>query len=230
MPCSEKRARLLLDRGRARVHRLVPFVIRLVDREVATCVLQPLRVKLDPGSKSTGVALVRESETVNAATGEIHRAVAVLTLLELVHRGQQISEKLTARSAMRRRRRGKLRYRGPRFLNRTRQAGWLPPSLQHRVDTPMTWVRRLQRWAPVTTISSELVRFDLQALQNPEISGVEYQQGELQGFEVKEGISHRYCRVLQRADGYGYSQQQSPVRKDAGEGRADRTTRSASPA
>jgi hypothetical protein len=50
------------------------------------------------------------------------------------------------------------------------------------------------------------------------------------GTEVVQGISHRHCRVLQRADGYGYSQQQSLNRKDAGEGRADRTTRSASPA
>jgi hypothetical protein len=32
MPCTEKRARLLLDRGRARIHRLVPMVIRLIDR------------------------------------------------------------------------------------------------------------------------------------------------------------------------------------------------------
>ena len=61
MPCSEKRARLLLERGRARVHRVVPFVIRLVDRKVASSQFQPLRVKLDPGSKTTGMALVRET-------------------------------------------------------------------------------------------------------------------------------------------------------------------------
>ena len=60
MPCSEKRARLLLERGRARVHRLVPFTIRLVDRTVATSVLQPLRLKLDPGSKVTGLAIVHD--------------------------------------------------------------------------------------------------------------------------------------------------------------------------
>ena len=200
MPCTEKRARLLLERGRARVHRLVPFVIRLVDREVATCALQPLRVKLDPGSQTTGVALVRETETIDAATGEIHRSAAVLTLMELVHRGRPISEKLTARRAMRRRRRGHLRYRAPKFLNRTRRPGWLPPSLQHRVDTSMAWVTRLQRWAPVTALSSELVRFDMQALQNPEISGVEYQQGALQGFEVKEYLLEKWGRKCAYCD------------------------------
>src|ERR1700757_1121075 len=132
MPCSEKRARLLLARGRARVHRVVPFVIRLVDRLAYACTLQPLRIKLDPGSKATGVALVRDTAIPDARTGELQRGAAVLSLFQLVHRGRQISEALTARRAMRRRRRGNLRYRAPRFLNRRRPAGWLPPSLVHR--------------------------------------------------------------------------------------------------
>jgi 5-methylcytosine-specific restriction endonuclease McrA len=175
MPCTEKRAKLLLARGRARVHRIVPMVIRLTDRRQKDSVLQPLRLKLDPGSKTTGIALVREAETVDLSTGELHRAAAVVNLMELVHRGRQISEALTARRQMRRRRRGNLRYRAPRFLNRgNKKPSWLAPSLQHRIDTTMAWVKRIQRWAPVTAISSELVRFDMQGLENPEISGIEY--------------------------------------------------------
>ncbi|MET1115838.1 MAG: RRXRR domain-containing protein, partial [Comamonas sp.] len=69
MPCTEKRARLLLDRGRARVHRLVPMFIRLIDRQVDDCQLQPLRLKIDPGSKTTGLALVRETKAVDASSG-----------------------------------------------------------------------------------------------------------------------------------------------------------------
>ena len=61
MPCTEKRARLLLARGRARVHRVLPFVIRLVDVRLQDCEVQPLRIKLDPGSQTTGIALVREA-------------------------------------------------------------------------------------------------------------------------------------------------------------------------
>ncbi len=145
MPCSEKRARKLLARGRARVHRLMPFSIRLVDRTVADSVLQPVKIKIDPGSKTTGIAVVRESETVDDATGEIYTTVHVLNLLELHHRGQQISDTLTARRQLRRRRRGNLRYRKPRFLNRAKPEGWLAPSLQHRVDTIGAWVNRFQR-------------------------------------------------------------------------------------
>lgn len=194
MPCTEKRARLLLERGRARVHRLVPFAIRLVDREQATCALQEVRVKLDPGSKTTGLALVRESEHASPNTGEVSREAQVLLLAEFVHRGRQISEALIARRNMRRRRRGALRYRAPRFDNRRKPKGGLAPSLQHRVDTTMAWVARIRRWAPVTGISSELVRFDMQLMQNPEISGVEYQQGTLAGYEVREYLLEKWGR------------------------------------
>ena len=201
MPCSQKRARKMLSIGRARVHRLVPFVIRLTDRKLADCNLQPLRLKLDPGSKTSGLALVRESEAINTVTGEIERSIAVLSLAEIIHRGRQISEALTARRQMRRRRRSNLRYRAPRFLNRgNQQKGWLAPSLQHRIDTTMSWVRRIQRWAPVVAISSELVRFDMQKIQNPEISGLEYQQGTLFGFEVREYLLEKWNRACAYCD------------------------------
>ena len=194
MPCSEKRARLLLERGRARVHRIVPFTIRLVDRLQEDSVLQSLRLKLDPGSKTTGIALVWEKETVEASTGEIIRVLTVLMLLELKHRGHAIRDALTGRSAFRRRRRGNLRYRPARFDNRTKPEGWLPPSLQHRIDTVLTWVERLRRLSPVTALSQELVRFDMQQMQNPEISGTEYQQGTLAGYEVREYLLEKWGR------------------------------------
>jgi 5-methylcytosine-specific restriction endonuclease McrA len=194
MPCTEKRARLLLERGRARVHRVLPFVIRLVDRSADSCTLQPLRLKLDPGSKVTGMALVRETND----------GVAVLNLFELIHRGRQISEALTARRNLRRARRGrKTRYRAPRFLNRKKPDGWLAPSLQHRVDTTMAWVKRIRRWAPVTSLSTERVRFDMQAMENPEIASVEYQQGTLAGYELREYLLEKWGRKCMYCDKEG---------------------------
>ena len=195
MPCSEKRARKLLRSGRARIHRLVPLVIRLIDLEVSGCTVQPVRIKLDPGSKFTGIAVTRESRRSDNETGEVKTTVHVLSLFELQHRGRQISEALTARRSMRRRRRGNLRYRAPRFLNRGNKVkGWLAPSLQHRVDTTVAWVKRLRKWCPVFSIAQELVRFDMQSIDNPEISGVEYQQGTLQGYEVREYLLEKWGR------------------------------------
>jgi 5-methylcytosine-specific restriction endonuclease McrA len=200
MPCSEKRARLLLERGRARVHRMAPFTIRLVDRRVGQSALQPVRIKLDPGSKTTGIALTRESEDVDAETGEAQKMAHVLFLAELHHRGHAIRDALSARRAHRRFRRANLRYRPARFDNRTRPEGWLAPSLRHRVDTTMAWVKRLMRWAPVSALSTMLHRFDTQALQNPEISGTEYQQGELFGYEVREYLLEKWGRKCAYCD------------------------------
>ncbi|MBK6999768.1 MAG: RRXRR domain-containing protein [Rhodoferax sp.] len=185
MPCGEKRARLLLERGRARVHKVIPLTIRVVDRKVEAAISRCC-ASLDPAARP-GIALVRETKD---------KGVAVVNLLELSHRGKQISEALTSRRAHRRLRRGKLRSRTPRFLNRgNKKKGRLPPSLQHRVDTCMAWVRRLGRLAPISAISMELVRFDMQALENPEIEGVQYQQGTLAGYEVREYLLEKWGRV-----------------------------------
>ncbi|WP_422822339.1 RNA-guided endonuclease IscB, partial [Vreelandella rituensis] len=188
MPCSEKRARLLLERGRAAVVNLTPFVIRLRDRCLSDCTLQPTLLAADPGSKETGLALMRLEE--NATDEQTPATRHGLCLFQLVHRGFQIRQALEQRAGFRRRRRSKnLRYRQPRFDNRTRKKGWLPPSLQHRVDTTMAC-----RWAPVSHLNMELVRFDLQKMENPEISGVEYQQGTLLGYEVREYLLEKWGR------------------------------------
>lgn len=195
MPCSENRARKLLSAGRAVVAKLYPFTIRLKDRSEGE--LQPVRIKLDPGSKHTGLAVVRDVQKIDMETGEITKSVAVLNLMQLNHRGAVISSNLQARAAMRRRRRNQLRYRSARFDNRTKPKGWLAPSLQHRVDNVVSWVQRLSKIAPVAAISQELVRFDMQQMENPEISGVEYQRGTLAGFEVKEYLLNKWGRKCQ---------------------------------
>ncbi|CDM64703.1 RNA-guided endonuclease IscB [Pyrinomonas methylaliphatogenes] len=205
MHCTEKRARLLLRRGRAVVHRLAPFTIRLKDRVLEDSEVQPLRLKLDPGSKVTGVAVLRGNE--------------VVFLGEIRHR-TDIEDRLAKRRMIRRNRRNrKTRYRKPRFLNRhpekcagcgknakhgsryCRKCGqrpkdngnrntWLPPSLGARVDQVIHALRKIR--VPIGGISVELVRFDTQKLENPEISGVEYQHGTLFGYEVKEYLLQKF--------------------------------------
>ena len=182
-PCHPARARQLLREGRAAVIRRYPFTILLKERELEESVVHAHQVKLDPGSRTTGIALVRAGDN------------KVLWAGELAHRGLVIKAALDDRRAVRRGRRNrKCRYRPPRFDNRRRREGWLPPSLESRVANTRTWVRRLVRSAPVESISMELVKFDTQALQNPEISGVEYQQGELMGYELREYLLEKWGR------------------------------------
>ena len=97
-------------------------------------------------------------------------------------------------AALRRRRSKNLRYRAPRFLNRTNPRGWLAPSLQSRSDNILSWTERYRRLLPITALGVERVRFDLQALQHPGIAGVEYQQGDLAGYEVREYLLEKWGR------------------------------------
>ncbi len=179
-PTHPARARKLLKQGKAAVFKRYPFTI-ILKEEVERANNQELRIKIDPGAKTTGLAVLRNE--------------VVLWAAELTHRGFQIRDALTTRRQSRRSRRNrKTRYRQPRFNNRIRSNEWLPPSLISRVDNILTWVKRLLKLSPVTTISTELVRFDTQLMQNPEICGIEYQQGQLAGYELREYMLEKWHR------------------------------------
>jgi 5-methylcytosine-specific restriction endonuclease McrA len=174
---------MLLSQGKAAVFRRYPFTLVLKE-EVSNPKVEPLRIKIDPGAKTSGLALVNDN------TGE------VVWIAELQHRGFQIRDALTSRRQLRHTRRNrKTRYRKPRFLNRTRPQGWLPPSLTSRVANLLTWVKRLSCLCQVTAISQELVRFDTQQMQDAEISGVGYQHGTMVGYEVREFLLQKWDRT-----------------------------------
>ena len=102
--------RILLKERKAFVHRRFPFVIRL--GVVFNRTMHGLQLKLDPGSVTTGIALVNNQSGV------------VVWGAELTHRGRLIKKKLDVRRALRKSRRNRnTRYRQPRFLNRTRPNG-----------------------------------------------------------------------------------------------------------
>lgn len=213
MPCSEKRARLLLERGRAVIHRHFPFTIRLKDRTVDRSVLQPLRLKLDPGSKTTGMAIILEGAKGPQAIffGEITHKIS-------------ITPRLQARARVRHGRRFRhTRYRPARFANRRRPPGWLPPSLTARVDQTAHAVAKIRRGAPITAISVEHVRFDTQKMQDPEITGVEYQQGTLLGYEVREYLLDKWGRACAYCDAVNVQFQVDHVHPQ-GRGGSDRVS------
>ena len=193
MPTSSARARKLLKAGKAAVFRLNPFTIILKERVGGD--VQPVQFKVDPGSKTSGIALVSETDT---------RGKIALWGANLTHRGGAIKDALESRRSLRRARRGrKTRYRAPRFDNRRRSEGWLPPSLRSRVDNVTNYLKKLQKFVPITSISQEEVRFDTQLMENPEISGVEYQQGTLHGYEVREYVLEKWKRKCVYCDKTG---------------------------
>jgi hypothetical protein len=127
-PCTPARARLLLKQRKAAVLRHFPFTLILKEAK-PDAVASPLRLKLDPGSQTTGIAVV------NDGSGEVVWAA------EITHRGNQVRNALLTRRGVRRnRRRRHTRYREPRYRTRRRGIWWLPPSLLSRVDNVQTWV------------------------------------------------------------------------------------------
>ena len=193
MPCSTKRARKLLSTGRAVVHKTYPFTIRIKDISASECTFQDLQLKVDPCSKTTGVAVVLKNTS----------KYSVRQLFNLAHRGYQISEALSQRRAFRRRRRNQLRYRPARFNNRvnSKKKGWLAPSIRHRVTSTMNFIHLIRKLTPVNELGLERVKFDTQLMDNPDISGVEYQQGTLKGYELREYILLKNNHTCQYCNG-----------------------------
>jgi 5-methylcytosine-specific restriction endonuclease McrA len=183
MPCLPNRARQLLKERKASVLKLYPFTIILKQREGGE--VQKVEIKIDPGSKVSGIALV----------GSFLEKKEALWAANLEHKGMAVRSSLESRRALRRgRRHRKTRYRKARFDNRTRKEGWLSPSLQSRVHNVLTFVKRLQKVAPISKVALESVRFDIQKIQDPEITGIEYQQGELLGYEIREYLLEKWGR------------------------------------
>ena len=193
MPTHPAKARKFMQKGRAVPHHVKGlFGIRLLDRTREQSSAQEVAVNIDPGSQTTGIAVVTDDH------GDGQRTV--LAALEIKHRAFTIKATLTRRRAYRRTRRGQLRFRQPRFNNRSRAEGTLPPSVDSlRADT-MRIVRILQTMYPVTLIRIERNKFDPQLMMNPDIQGIEYQRGTLLGWQIRAYVLERddgrcaYCR------------------------------------
>ena len=192
MPCHPARARKLLRNGRAVPHHTKGiFGIRLLDRNRADSEVQDTALRIDPGSNTTGIAVTTDDEDGQRT---------VLAAAEIKHRAQSIKATMTARRQHRRNRRSRLRHRAPRFNNRRRKPGTLPPSVDSlRIDT-LRVVNAMIKIYPIANISIERNKFDPQLMQNPDIRGLEYQRGTLFGWQVRAYILERdqgrcvYCR------------------------------------
>ena len=198
-PCHPAVARRLLREGQAAVYKRYPFTI-ILKREVSSPKTTDCTLSIDPGSKCTGLAI----------TDSNHNIVACF---ELHHRGAAIKKRLSDRAGYRRSRRTrKLRYRPARWQNRSRKApvltadgwqyqsfgqsskNWVAPSLMSRVFNIHTWVKRLCKVYPIAQLAVEHVKFDTQLMENPEISGVEYQRGTLYEAEMWEYLLEKFGR------------------------------------
>jgi len=187
MPTFCRKARLLLKTGKAVVVSRFPFTIQLTYQTGEN--KQEITLGVDPGYKNVGFSCITETKELICGTVELDN---------------NTSGRLTERSSYRRNRRNKLRYREPRFNNRIRKLGWLPPSVERRYQTHLSIVNKLRKILPIHKIIVESCNFDIQKLNNPEIKGKEYQEGNLLGyFNSKSYILSREnhcCQLCGKSD------------------------------
>jgi hypothetical protein len=177
MPCKEAKARKLLKQNKAKIVKYEPFTIQLLfDCENQT---QEVNLGIDAGSKHIGVSVTTEKQVLYEADVELRN---------------DIVEKLSSRREARRTRRNRLRYRPARFNNRVHSIhkGWLAPSVEQKINVHIQVIKHLYEILPITKLIVETAQFDLQKINNPEISGEGYQQGNQLGFwNVREYVLFR---------------------------------------
>lgn len=188
MPCSARKARLLLKNGSAKVIRREPFTIQFLFG--SSGYKQPVTLGVDAGAKHIGLS-------ASTTKRELYSAEIVLRT--------DITDLISTRRELRRARRNrKTRYRQPRFLNRVKakKKGWLAPTIQNRINAHLKVVDNVCKILPVAKIIVETASFDTQKLKNPDISGVEYQQGEQLNFwNVREYVLFRDNHTCQHCHG-----------------------------
>jgi len=181
-PCntiSNAYARILLFKKQAVIHKRFPFTIRLKN-DIAVLKDRAYTVKIDPGSRHTGVAIADDKNSV-------------VMLVEIEHRGHIIKKKLDSRKMIRRHRRNrKTRYRPARFLNRTKPKGWLAPSVKSRANNVINFIKKYKKFLSIDKVMIENVSFDVaQMTSNTKLYGVKYQQGPLYQKELRSFIFGR---------------------------------------
>lgn len=181
------KVRRLLKNSLAHVVCRIPFTIQL-DYDT-TDYTQPVSLGVDAGSKHIGISATTSEKELYAADVELRN---------------DIVDKLSTRRELRRTRRSRLRYRKARFNNRvsSKRKGWLAPSVENKIQTHLTVVEKIHKFLPITNIVVETASFDIQKINNPSISGSEYQQGEqLDFFNVREYVLFRDNHTCQHCKG-----------------------------
>ena len=166
MPCKPSRARKLLRDKKAKIVKHNPFTIQLLYG--SSGYKQAINLGIDLGAKHIGLAIQSENKVITK--GEIELRQDVKSLLD------------TRRQYRRGRRHRKIRYRKPRFDNRKRSKGWLPPSIQSKIDNTFMWIDKFTNLLPNPKVSIEVGKFDVAKMINPKIEGVDYQKGQTYGY------------------------------------------------
>lgn len=180
------KVRILIKNKKAKVIKKCPFTIQLLYS--STNYTQKIILGVDSGSKHIGLSATTKDKVLFESDIELRNDIVDLLS--------------TRRQNRRTRRNHKTRYRKPRFDNRKRKDGWLAPSVQNKVDSHLTVIRKVHEILPISKIIVEVASFDIQKINNPTISGADYQKGEqLDFWNVREYVLFRDSHICQCCKG-----------------------------
>lgn len=174
------KVRHLLKDGNAEIVKYNPFTIQL--KYECKNHIQPVTLGVDAGSKHIGLSASTEKIELYCSDVEIRN---------------DIVELISTRRETRRTRRNHLRYRPARFNNRkaSKPEGWLAPSVKQKVESHLKVVEEVHKILPVSKIVVEVASFDTQLLkaeaEGKTISGKDYQNGEMLGYNTREYVLFR---------------------------------------
>ena len=216
MPMHRKRRVIhLLKIGKARIAEHVPFTIQLLYQD--TGILQPLMLGIDPGRTNIGATVITEQGKVVYTTETHTRNKEIVRLMDK-RRANRRTSRLGRRKVRQRLAKkygtiiqgGEIKRHLPsygenkyitckyihntkaRFSNRKRSKGWLTPSAEQLVRTHINLVHKLQKYMPISDVCLEVNRFAFASMENPEMEGVDFQNGPLKGFDdVNDAVWHR---------------------------------------
>ena len=140
MPCSCRKARLLLKQNKAKVVGYKPFTIQL--KYATGEARQEVVVGVDEGARHIGIAIVSQGKVL--AKGEVELRQDVHSLL------------ITRAQYRKGRRHRKTRYRKARFLNRRKPENWLPPSIRAKLEANFAWVDKFCSLVPSPKLRIEV--------------------------------------------------------------------------
>jgi hypothetical protein len=166
MPCSCAKAKKLLKKREAKVIKRSPFTIQL--NWICENQVQETILGIDTGYGNIGFSARTDKTELISGTIKLDG---------------KTKERLDEKRMYRRGRRNKLWYREPRWLNRTKPEGWLPPSIERRYQTHVNLIERIKNLLPVSKVIIEIAKFDIQKLENPDVKGKKYQQGDLYEYQ-----------------------------------------------
>ena len=187
MPTSRcGKVRHLLKDGKAKVIKRCPFTIMLLYS--SSNYTQDITLGVDSGSKHIGLSATSKDKVLYESDVELRNDVVDLLS--------------TRRENRRSRRNRKTRYRIARFDNRAKSKGWLAPSINQKIDTHLNVIDKVYKLLPITKLIVETASFDIQKIKNPDISDIEYQQGEQLGFwNIREYVLFRDDHICQCCKG-----------------------------